>query len=82
MEFIKELGTYQRHKISLKGGDDTSELKTISMFLFRTKIEKLEPKDAENPEARWVDKEMVADILTHQKDKLFFLKIKSMIPAS
>ncbi|MCI0526904.1 MAG: NUDIX domain-containing protein, partial [Nitrospira sp.] len=34
LSLIKELGSYQRHKIGLKGGDDLSELKTIHMFLF------------------------------------------------
>jgi len=75
LELISELGSYQRHKISLDGGDDTSELKTIFMFLFRTDESLLEPIDPKNPEARWMDKEKVAELLTHRKDKEFFLSI-------
>ena len=75
LTFVKELGSYQRHRIALDGGDDTSELKTIHMFLFRTSQIELRPRDHENPEARWVKKEAVADLLTHRKDKEFFKKI-------
>ena len=72
MDFVKELGSYQRHKIGKNGGDDTSELKTITMFLFRTNQELLKPIDPENPEARWIEKTKIAELLTHQKDKDFF----------
>lgn len=49
------------------------------MFLFRTNEEDLNPVDADNPEARWVEKEKVAGILTRQEDKDFFLKIINKI---
>lgn len=75
LELVKELGSYERHKISLDGGDDKSELKTISMFLFKTDQEILKPTDPENPEAKWVEKEKVAELLTHRKDKEFFLSV-------
>lgn len=75
LKFIKELGNYQRYKISLDGGDDKSEMKIIFMFLFSTDQEVLKPQDPENPDAKWVDKERVAELLTHKKDKGFFLKI-------
>lgn len=75
LTFIKELGNYQRYKIALVGGDDTSEMKTIFMFLFSTDQEVLKPQDPENPEAAWIHKEKVAELLTHKKDKEFFLKI-------
>ncbi len=74
--FIKELGTYERFKIRKDGGgDDTSELKTIHMFLYTTSEINLKPIDPENPEAKWVDPQQVAGVLTHPKDKEFFLKI-------
>ena len=34
LTLLGELGNYQRCKISLDGGDDMSEQKTIFMFLF------------------------------------------------
>ena len=72
LTLVRDLGSYKRYKISLDGGDDTSELKTIHMFLFTTDQEKLEPIDPGNPEARWLKKSEVASLLTHQKDKEFF----------
>lgn len=46
------------------------------MFLFKTDYEgELKPIDPANPEARWVPKEKVADLLTSPTDKQFFQKI-------
>jgi ADP-ribose pyrophosphatase YjhB (NUDIX family) len=72
LEFIRELGSYERHRIGVDGGDDRSELKVIKMFLFRTGEKSLTPVDPDNPEARWVEKSKVAPLLTHEKDKEFF----------
>jgi len=76
LKLIKELGSYKRYKLDRYNKDDKSELKTIFMFLFETKEEKLKPIDPRNPKARWVDKKDVANLLTHKKDKEFFLKAK------
>ena len=73
--FIDNLGTYERARMSFDGGDDVSELKKMTFFLFRTKQTKLAPVDPHNPEARWVSPKEVAGLLTHQKDKEFFLSI-------
>ncbi len=75
IELVRELGTYERYKIGLDGKDDTSELKILTFFLFRTAQTRLKPIDPHNPEARWVKKEEVAKLLTHPKDKEFFAKI-------
>lgn len=73
LQYIKELGSYQRHRIGLGGGgEDTSELKTITIFMFTTKQAILQPVDPHHPEARWATLEEVAHMLTHPKDKLFF----------
>jgi ADP-ribose pyrophosphatase YjhB (NUDIX family) len=71
LEFVKELGFIQRYL----GGDDKSELKKIFMFLFRTNQEVLKSIDPDNPEARWVEKDKVVDLLSYEKDKEFFLSI-------
>jgi ADP-ribose pyrophosphatase YjhB (NUDIX family) len=76
LEFVRELGTYERHKIGVDGGDDRSELKVITMFLFRTSEKSLKPVDPDNPEARWVEKSKVALLLTHEKDKEFFQRLE------
>ena len=72
LELIRELGSYERHKIGVNGGDDRSELKVITMFLFRTSEKLLKPVDPDNPEAKWVERSKVARLLTHEKDKEFF----------
>jgi 8-oxo-dGTP pyrophosphatase MutT (NUDIX family) len=79
LDYIRDLGRYERFKIGLDGNDDTSELKTIIMFLFRTRRIKLSPIDAKNPEARWVDKKDVARLLTHPKDRRFFESVLDLI---
>jgi ADP-ribose pyrophosphatase YjhB (NUDIX family) len=79
LEFVRQLGTYERHKIGVDGGDDPSELKVITMFLFRTSETLLRPVDPDNPEAKWVEKAKVAGLLTHQKDKEFFRGIEQVL---
>lgn len=79
LEFIRELGSYQRYRIGKNGEEDMSEFKTIYIFLFRTKETLLKPIDPENPEARWVKKEEVVNLLTFPKDKEFFLEVKDKI---
>ena len=76
LELVRELGTYERYKIGVDGGDDRSELKVITMFLFRTSGKELRPVDPDNPEARWVERSKVAPLLTHERDKQFFLGVK------
>lgn len=71
LNMVRELGTYERPAIH-----DPSELKTITLFLFTTPEEKLQPLDPHNPEARWVDKHDVGNLLTHPKDKEFFSRIQ------
>ena len=75
IKLIRELGTYERYKIGLGGNEDVSEFKVLTFFLFRTAQTRLKPLDPENPEARWVKKEEVAKLLTHPKDRDFFLEI-------
>ena len=80
LELISDFGSYSRFKISKDGkGEDSSVLKTIFMFHFKTVQMDLKPIDKDNPEARWVKKDEVANLLTHPKDKEFFLKIKDKI---
>src|SRR5580765_1764786 len=76
LKLIRELGTYERYKIGVDGGDDRAELKVITMFLFRTSERELRPVDPDNPEARWVERAKVAALLTHQRDKQFFLGVE------
>lgn len=79
LELIQKLGSYQRHQIALDGSENKEELKTIHIFLFKTHQSKLQPEDPHNPEARWVDPDRVAELLTHPKDKEFYLSILPII---
>ena len=79
VDLIMPLGNYTRTRIGKNGGEDPSEMKTIHMFLFRADQKKLKPTDPSHPEARWVAPEQVATLLTHPKDREFFLKIKDNI---
>jgi ADP-ribose pyrophosphatase YjhB (NUDIX family) len=75
LELVRELGSYSRPRIGRDGGVEESELKTIHLFLFHTTQTALAPVDADNPEARWVEPRRVAEMLTHPKDKEYFLSI-------
>jgi 8-oxo-dGTP pyrophosphatase MutT (NUDIX family) len=70
LKLVKPLGSYERYSM-----DNPSELKTRTFFLFDTEKQDLHPIDSENPDAIWVHKDKVSDLLTHPKDKEFFLKI-------
>lgn len=80
LTFVQELGSYRRYKIGLDKPEDTSELKNIHMFLFKTDEMKLCPQDINHPQARWVHPDEVEGLLTHPKDKAFFKSIRSKIP--
>jgi len=79
LELVRPLGTYTRHRLGRDGGEERSELKTIHLFLFRTDATELAPLDADNPEARWVERESVAGLLTHAKDREFCASILDTI---
>ena len=75
LKLIKKLGTYKRFRISKEGGNDVNNMKTITLFLFKTEEKDLKPIDPLNQKARWVEKEKVAALLTHPKDGEFFESI-------
>lgn len=77
LTLVRALGSYERYKGKPGGGDDTSELKTIHMFLFTTTQESIAPLDPGNPEAKWVSKDDVAQLLTHPLDAAFY---RSVLP--
>lgn len=79
LELVRPLGSYSRHRLGADGGEDRSELKTIHLFLFRTDETDLAPRDADNPEARWVERESVAGLLTHARDREFFAAVLGTI---
>lgn len=79
LTFVQKLGSYQRSRLHKDGTTGDEELKTITLFLFRTQQKNLAPTDTHNPEARWVPKSEVAALLTHPKDKEFFTSVLPII---
>lgn len=77
LTFVKLLKSYSRYSMTNKGTENTDKVKRITMYLFTTPEMELLPIDPRIPEARWVPKEKVAQILTNYKDQDFF---KSVIP--
>jgi 8-oxo-dGTP pyrophosphatase MutT (NUDIX family) len=75
LRFIKKLGSYTRNKIGKNGSEDPHERKRLTFFLFETDQDDLKPVDVDNPEARWILPEEVAEMLTHAKDKEFFREV-------
>lgn len=79
LRLVRPLGSYERPRLARGGGDDPSELKTIHLFLFLADDERLSLSDPRHPEARWVDPDEVASLLTHSADRSFFESIRSRL---
>jgi len=78
LELVKELGSYQRYSKGHEG--NPADMNTLHFFLFKTsQTGEMKPVDPENPTAHWVPRDKVADILSHPKDKEYFLGIISEI---
>jgi ADP-ribose pyrophosphatase YjhB (NUDIX family) len=75
LKYLKDLGSYERARIGFHGGENGAEWKKLTFFLFEAAGEVLKPIDPDNPEARWVDRGEVAALLTHPKDREFFLQV-------
>ncbi|MFA6536317.1 MAG: NUDIX domain-containing protein [Candidatus Paceibacterota bacterium] len=80
LNYIKPLGTYQRYRTGSDGKEDVNTHKTIDMFLFRTQVDDLDPREPDISEARWFPKYEVIKYLTHPKDKEFFTSVLFDLP--
>lgn len=69
---VKILGSYSRYSLADTGKENPSSMKRITIYLFIATDTELRPIDPRNPEAKWVPKGSVADLLTHPKDQEFF----------
>lgn len=80
LELVQELPTYERYPFTSEGKLDTSKIKTLCMFVFKVSdTAVLKPVDPEISEARWCSKDDVVKMLSHSKDKEFFVSIKDII---
>ena len=74
LTFVKKLGYY------IRGTKKHPKIKKrISLLQFTTTQNKLKPIDPENPKAKWVPVNEVANLLSYEEDKNFFLKIKDSL---
>lgn len=72
--YVDTLGSYERLKVGATRYGEP-EQKTIHMFLFKAASDSLCPRDKDNPEARWVPKALVPDLLSYEEDRKFFISI-------
>jgi len=74
LKFIKELGSYKRGTKR-----DINVIKKINILLFTTQQNELSPRDEINPVAKWINIDEVANLLSYEEDKSFFLKVKDQL---
>ena len=79
LKLIQKIGQYSRYKISKDLSDDTSEFKTIILYLFKTTQETLCPQDPDNPSAKWVTLDQAIHHLSNKKDKEFLINQEELI---
>ena len=79
LQYIAELGSYQRHRMNLDGSDNPDYMKDIVVFLYTTNQTELRPTDPTNPEAIWLPYDQAAAKLSHQKDRDFMQGIKAEV---
>lgn len=75
LEYIDDLGTYERFKIREDGTDDTEYLKEIHMYLFAAPPHTELSPAHEIVEARWVSLSKIVNEIGHPKDKAWFVSV-------
>lgn len=70
---VRKLGTYNRYKIARDGGDDTSELKEITVFLFRAQSAVMGSTEIGRSHPVWVPFDTACQLLTNSTDRDFLI---------
>jgi ADP-ribose pyrophosphatase YjhB (NUDIX family) len=73
LEFIADLGTYERPKLMLDGSDDPEEMKEFHMFLFAAHDTAFADNTEEAPE--WISYRGVAERLENAKDRAWYATV-------
>jgi 8-oxo-dGTP pyrophosphatase MutT (NUDIX family) len=81
LEYIKDLGSYERFSIGKDGVGENIEwgARQRTFFLFNTKQHALHPQDSEVTEARYVTLEEAFELLTHPRDREFLETVRGEI---
>jgi len=80
LEFVKELGAYERSTFDKDGRDNHKELKHITYFLFTTPQMAIAPRDTNITDVKWVRPNQVANLFIHPKDIAFYQQQLSQLP--
>lgn len=75
LEYIDDLGTYERFKIREDGTDDSEYLKEIHMYLFAAPPHTQLSPAHEIADARWVSLSKIVSEIGHPKDKAWFVSV-------
>lgn len=75
LEYIDDLGTYERFRIREDGTDDTDYLKEIHMYLFAAAPHAELAPAHEIVEARWVSLSRIVGEIGHPKDRAWFVSV-------
>lgn len=79
LEYIDDLGTYERPTIGADGLDVPGVLKSIHMFLFAAPMHTKLAPHMEIQLAEWVSFREAVAVLTHPKDRAWFSSVASRI---
>lgn len=79
--FVKELGSYQRYRIDRAGKEDPSEIKNITLFLFKCKRNDAGEKIREGSKVAWVEPANIFQSALHPVDQAFLRKVLPEIRA-
>ena len=74
-EFVKAYEAYERD--GSRGSDHPH--RTMCFYHFTTNELELDPRDPDNPEAKWVTKAEVPTYLRHERDRQFFQEISDQL---
>lgn len=75
LEFIDDLGEYERFGIREDGTDDTERMKSIRMFLFAAVPHATLAPTLEIQGARWVSFSKILEEIGNAKDKAWFVSV-------
>lgn len=81
LQFVRILISYSRYALSNTGMENTDSLKRITLYLFTTAQDELQPIDPHSLAAVWMEPRAVTEKLTHPRDQEAYLQILPDIEA-
>ena len=75
LEYIADLGSYERHHLLPDGTEDPGEIKTIQMYLFSAPSGSIPSPSAEMDGARWVPLSHTGSEVGNVADQAWFARV-------